>query len=80
MCRGATADRGLQRSSASGTRLWWGPISPRVLHFVAKAELFQNKVFGAMLRGYNSIPIQRGTRARRGLLGAEDVLNGEGPC
>lgn len=55
-----------------------GSNFPRVLHFVAKAELFQNKVFGAMLRGYNSIPIQRGTRARRGLLGAEDVLNGGG--
>ncbi|HYJ33085.1 MAG TPA: (d)CMP kinase [Candidatus Binatia bacterium] len=55
-----------------------GSNFPRVLHFVAKAELFQNKVFGAMLRGYNSIPIQRGTRARSGLLGAEEVLNGGG--
>jgi len=55
-----------------------GSNFPRVLHFVAKAELFQNKVFGAMLRGYNSIPIQRGTRARSGLLGAEDVLLGGG--
>jgi cytidylate kinase len=52
-----------------------GSNFPRVLHFVAKAELFENKVFGAMLRGYNSIPIQRGTRARAGLLGAEEVLN-----
>lgn len=55
-----------------------GSNFPRVLHFVAKAELFENKVFGAMLRGYNSIPIQRGSRARRGLLGAEEVLNGGG--
>lgn len=55
-----------------------GSNFPRVLHFVAKAELFQNRVFGAMLRGYNSIPIQRGSRARAGLLGAEDVLNGGG--
>jgi len=52
-----------------------GSNFPRVLHFVAKAELFRNKVFGAMLRGYNSIPIQRGLRARSGLLGAEEVLN-----
>ncbi len=52
-----------------------GSNFPRVLHFVAKAELFENKLFGAMLRGYNSIPIQRGTRARTGLLGAEEVLN-----
>jgi cytidylate kinase len=48
---------------------------PRVLHFVAKAELFENKLFGAMLRGYNSIPIQRGARARAGLFGAEEALN-----
>jgi len=48
------------------------------MHFVAKAELFKNPVFGAMLRGYNSIPIQRGSRARAGLLGAEDVLRGGG--
>ncbi len=52
-----------------------GSNFPRVLHFVAKAELFENKVFGAMLRGYNSIPIQRGLRARSGLLGAEEVLD-----
>jgi cytidylate kinase len=52
-----------------------GSNFPRVLHFVAKAELFENRVFGAMLRGYNSIPIQRGLRARSGLLGAEEVLN-----
>jgi cytidylate kinase len=52
-----------------------GSNFPRVLHFVAKAELFENKMFGAMLRGYNSIPIQRGPRARSGLRGAEEVLN-----
>jgi CMP/dCMP kinase len=52
-----------------------GSNFPRVMHFVAKAELFENRVFGAMLRGYNSIPIQRGLRARSGLLGAEEVLN-----
>ncbi len=52
-----------------------GSNFPRVLHFVAKAELFENRVFGAMLRGYNSIPIQRGLRARSGLLGAEEVLD-----
>ncbi len=55
-----------------------GSNFPRVLHFVAKAELFENRVFGAMLRGYNSIPIQRGLRARSGLLGAEEVLNDGG--
>ncbi|HEX7077553.1 MAG TPA: (d)CMP kinase [Candidatus Eisenbacteria bacterium] len=52
-----------------------GSNFPRILHFLAKAELFQNKVFGAMLRGYNSIPIQRGPQARSGLRGAEEALN-----
>lgn len=51
-----------------------GSNFPRILHFLAKAELFQNKVFGAMLRGYNSIPIQRGPQARTGLRGAEEAL------
>lgn len=52
-----------------------GSNFPRPLHFLAKAELFQNKVFGAMLRGYNSIPIQRGAQARSGLRGGEEALN-----
>jgi len=52
-----------------------GSNFPRPLHFLAKAELFQNKVFGAMLRGYNSIPIQRGPQARSGLRGGEEALN-----
>jgi cytidylate kinase len=52
-----------------------GSNFPRPLHFLAKAELFQNKVFGAVLRGYNSIPIQRGPQARAGLRGAEEALS-----
>ncbi len=52
-----------------------GSNFPRPLHFLAKAELFRNKVFGAMLRGYNSIPIQRGPQARSGLRGGEEALN-----
>ena len=52
-----------------------GSNFPRPLHFLAKAELFQNKVFGAMLRGYNSIPLQRGAQARSGLRGGEEALN-----
>jgi cytidylate kinase len=51
-----------------------GSVIPRVTHFVAKAELFQNRLFGGLLRRYNSIPIHRGLQARRGLRGAEDVL------
>jgi CMP/dCMP kinase len=51
-----------------------GSSFPRLLHFIAKRELFENKVFGAMLRGYNSIPIQRGAQGRAGLRGAAEVL------
>jgi CMP/dCMP kinase len=52
-----------------------GSLFPRVLAFLAKEELFQNKVFGALIAGYNSIPIPRGPRARSALRGAEGVLD-----
>ena len=55
-----------------------GAHLPREMHFVAKAELFHNRLFGALLRAYNSIPIQRGAQARAGLRGAEDVLSSGG--
>jgi cytidylate kinase len=51
-----------------------GSSVPRVIHFVAKAELFQNRLFGGLISRYNAIPIQRGPQARRGLRGAEEVL------
>ena len=51
-----------------------GSHLPREMHFVAKAELFHNPLFGALIRSYNSIPIQRGAKARSGLRGAEEVL------
>ncbi len=47
----------------------------RTLHYLAKAELFENRVFGAMLTAYNCIPIQRGPQARSALRGAEGVLD-----
>ena len=52
-----------------------GGVVPRRLLFLAKEELFQNKWFGALIRGYNSIPIQRGPGARSALRGAERVLD-----
>ncbi len=51
-----------------------GSSVPRAIHFVAKAELFQNRLFGELISRYNAIPIQRGPQARRGLRGAEEVL------
>jgi cytidylate kinase len=55
-----------------------GAHLPREMHFVAKAELFHNPLFGALIRSYNSIPIQRGPQARSGLRGAEEVLSAGG--
>ena len=55
-----------------------GAHLPREMHFVAKAELFHNPLFGALIRAYNSIPIQRGPQARTGLRGAEEVLSAGG--
>lgn len=55
-----------------------GAHLPREMHFVAKAELFHNPLFGALIRSYNSIPIQRGAKARSGLRGAEEVLSAGG--
>ena len=55
-----------------------GSSIPREMHFVAKAELFHNPLFGALIRSYNSIPIQRGAQARAGLRGAEEVLSSGG--
>jgi 1-acyl-sn-glycerol-3-phosphate acyltransferase len=52
-----------------------GSLFPRVLAFLAKEELFQNKLFGSLIAGYNSIPIPRGPRARSALRGAEGVLD-----
>jgi cytidylate kinase len=55
-----------------------GAHLPREMHFIAKAELFHNPLFGALIRSYNSIPIQRGAQARAGLRGAEEVLSSGG--
>lgn len=55
-----------------------GAHLPREMHFVAKAELFHNPLFGALIRSYNSIPIERGAKSRSGLRGAEEVLTAGG--
>jgi 1-acyl-sn-glycerol-3-phosphate acyltransferase len=52
-----------------------GAWFPRNLHYLAKKELFENRVFGALLTAYNCIPIQRGPQARSALRGAEGVLD-----
>jgi cytidylate kinase len=51
-----------------------GSSIKREVHFIAKEELFRNRLFGALISSYNSIPIRRGPQARAALRGAEDVL------
>ena len=51
-----------------------GSLVPREVHFLAKEELFRNRLFGALITRYNSIPIRRGPQARSALRGAEEVL------
>ena len=55
-----------------------GSSIPRGIAFVAKAELFENRLVGALLRSYNAMPIERGPKARAGLRGAEDALSSGG--
>ena len=51
-----------------------GSNIPRLLLFMAKQELFQNRLLGALISSYNSIPVQRGAQARSALRGAEVAL------
>jgi len=37
-----------------------GSIIPTEIHYIAKAELFKNKLFGAFLRSVNAFPVKRG--------------------
>lgn len=38
-----------------------GVCSPRVIHYMAKEELFKNAFFGAVLRYFGTFPVRRGT-------------------
>ena len=58
----------------------WDPIllgagCPREVYFMAKEELFANKLLAALVRAYNALPIRRGVLDRRALRAAADVLN-----
>lgn len=37
-----------------------GAVSPRQLGYMAKAELFNNKLFGALIKALGAFPVQRG--------------------
>lgn len=57
----------------------WDPIllgagCPREVFFMAKEELFRNKLVGAVVGAYNALPIKRGVLDRRALRAAAEVL------
>lgn len=47
----------------------------RELYFLAKRELFRNKVFGWLISGLNAVPISRDKIDRKGLKEAIEILN-----
>lgn len=51
-----------------------GSFTPFEMHFMAKAELFRNPLFGAMIRSLNTFPVKRGMIDRNALNIAEDLL------
>lgn len=48
--------------------------SKRELYFLAKKELFKNRVFDWFFKNLNAVPISRGTFDREGLKRAVDIL------
>ena len=52
-------------------------IPGRQLHYMAKAELFKNKLFGGFLKGVGAFPIARGTGGAEGIQTAIRLLKEE---
>lgn len=51
-----------------------GIVQPRQMNYMAKAELFQNKLLGALLRGLGAFPVERGTGGADSLAHADKLL------
>lgn len=49
----------------------------RMLHFMAKKELFKNKLFGAVIRMCGAFPVDRGRDGGKAIGTAEELLNNE---
>jgi len=49
-------------------------IIPQEIYYLAKAELFRNKILGSILRYLNCIPIRRGVVDRKALVKVKEVL------
>ena len=52
-------------------------IPKRQLHYMAKAELFENKLIGGFLKSLGAFPISRGTGGAQGIQTAIDLLEEE---
>ncbi|MET3682348.1 1-acyl-sn-glycerol-3-phosphate acyltransferase [Alkalibacillus flavidus] len=55
-----------------------GITSPRVIHFMAKEELFEKKVLGFLLPRINAFPVKRGMRDRNALRQGLELLENGG--
>jgi 1-acyl-sn-glycerol-3-phosphate acyltransferase len=51
-----------------------GAASPRELYYLAKSELFNNGLFGWLIRKYNAFPVARGAFDRRAISQAVTLL------
>jgi 1-acyl-sn-glycerol-3-phosphate acyltransferase len=51
-----------------------GSLTPFEVHFMAKAELFKNPVFGKTISALNAFPVKRGLIDRRAMKRAEEIL------
>lgn len=59
---------------------WWDPVAigcacPRNVRFMAKEELFRDKVFGSYLRALGAFPVRRGKPDRVALRTALGILS-----
>ncbi|MBE7045311.1 MAG: 1-acyl-sn-glycerol-3-phosphate acyltransferase [Ruminococcaceae bacterium] len=63
---------------------YWDPVvvgmsTPRKLRYMAKAELFRNKLFGKLISALGAFPVQRGKGDIGAIKGALSILKREEP-
>lgn len=68
---------------ASNHKSYWDPVvlalaSPRKLRFMAKSELFKNKLFGGLITALGAFPVQRGKGDIGAVKSALTILKGDG--
>ena len=67
---------------ASNHKSYWDPVmlalaSPRKLRFMAKSELFKNKLFGLLITSLGAFPVHRGKGDLGAIKSALTMLHGE---